>query len=477
MSSATHLKKNSIGLAALVFFVVAAASPLTGLVGGMPIAILEGNGGGIPGIYILSGALLLLFSIGFITMSRYVKNSGAFYAYISAGLGNKLGVSGLGVAILAYVSIEIAVAAIFGLFTQIFFHDYFSIDLPWWVYTIAMLLVVCLLGIERIEIGGKVLGILMLLEVGIALIIAVVTVYKHVQIGALDFTAFSPTVVFSGNVGIALVFAVAGFIGFEATAIYSEECRNPEKTIPMATIIAVVIITTFFAFCSWGLIQAYGVPNVQAAVAKNPELFVFNLAQLALGKWSVLVINVLLITSLFAATQSFHNNVARYFYYISRDGLFWSKLAKLHPKKGTPYLSSICQTITMILIITVLVIGNQNPLTDIFTWGSAITTMAILLLQTLVSLAVVVYFRKNAELQLPKWKVLYAPILSAIFMSAFLWIVVVNLDILSGVHSKLIYFIPVLVFGTAVGGFIYSILLKKVYPNVYRNLDQIINEA
>lgn len=59
----------------------------------MPIAILEGNGGGIPGIYILSGALLLLFSIGFITMSRYVKNSGAFYAYISAGLGNKLGLA------------------------------------------------------------------------------------------------------------------------------------------------------------------------------------------------------------------------------------------------------------------------------------------------------------------------------------------------------------------------------------------------
>lgn len=63
------------------------------------------------------------------------------------------------------------------------------------------------------------------------------------------------------------------------------------------------------------------------------------------------------------------------------------------------------------------------------------------------------------------------------FYECFLWIVVVNLDILSGVHSKLIYLIPVLVFGTAVGGFIYSILLKKLYPNVYDNLDQIINEA
>ena len=477
MGNSTHLNKNSIGLPALVFFVVAAASPLTGLVGGMPIAILEGNGGGIPSIYILSGMVLLLFSIGFITMSRHVKNSGAFYAYISAGMGNNIGISGLGLAILAYVSIQLAIAAIFGLFTQIFFHDYFSIDLPWWIYTFVMLIIVCLLGIERVEIGGKVLGILMIFELAIALIISAITAYHQASIGSLDFTPFTPSVVFHGNVGIALVFAIAGFIGFEATAIYSEECKNPEKTIPIATILAIVIITAFFAFCSWGLIQAYGVKDVQAAVAQNPELFVFNIAQAALGKWSVMAINILLITSLFAGTQSFHNSITRYFYYISRDGLFWKRLAVLHPRKGTPYLSSICQTITMMLILTLLILTNQNPLTDIFTWGSAITTMSILLLQTLVSIAIIIYFKNRAELQVPRWKVFYAPLLSAIIMTIFIGIVMMNLDTLSGVRSKLIYLIPIFVFGMAIGGFIYSILLKKIKPQVYYNLDKIINEA
>lgn len=477
MSDSTHLNKNSIGLPALVFFVVAAASPLTGLVGGMPIAILEGNGGGIPSIYILSGMVLLLFSVGFITMSRHIKNSGAFYAYISAGMGNNIGISGLGLAILAYVSIQLAIAAIFGLFTQIFFHDYFSIDLPWWVYTFVMLIVVCLLGIERVEIGGKVLGILMIFELAIALIISTITAYHQASIASLDFTSFNPSIVFHGNVGIALVFAVAGFIGFEATAIYSEECKNPEKTIPIATILAIVIITSFFAFCSWGLIQAYGVKEVQSAVAQNPELFVFNIAQAALGKWSVMAINILLITSLFAGTQSFHNSITRYFYYISRDGLFWKRLAVLHPNKGTPYFSSICQTITMILIFTLLILTSQNPLTDIFTWGSAITTMAILLLQTLVSIAIILYFKKRPELNPPKWKVLYAPLLSAIIMTIFIGIVMMNLGTLSGIRSKLIYLIPIFVFGMAIGGFIYSLLLKKIKPHVYYNLDRVINEA
>ncbi|XDZ51521.1 APC family permease [Neisseriaceae bacterium CLB008] len=477
MASSTQLKQNSLGLASLVFFVVAAASPLTGLIGAMPVAILEGNGGGISGIYVLSGLVLLLFSVGFITMSRHIKNSGAFYAYISAGLGSKLGVSGLALAILAYVSIQIAIAAIFGLFTQIFFVEYFQLDLPWWLYTIAMLVVVCWLGIERIEIGGKVLGVLMLLEVGIAVIIAAIIVYQQAQLGPLDFQPFAPKVVFDGNVGIALVFAVAAFIGFEATAIYTEECRNPEKTIPLATIIAVLLITSFFAFCSWGLIQAHGAAGVQAAVAQDPELFVFQLAERALGKWSVLVINILLITSLFAATQSFHNNIARYFYVISRDGLFWSRLAKLHPTKGTPYLSSLYQTLTMVLLTVVLALAGQDPLTDIFTWGSAITTMAVLLLQMFVSIAVVAYFNKRPELGAPSWKVKYAPILSALTMSVVLYLVVMNLETMSGLKSKLIYLVPVLVFGSAISGYAYAWVLAKLRPDSVQRLEEMVDKA
>lgn len=468
----------TIGLATLVFFVVAAASPLTGLTGGMPVAILEGNGAGISGIYVLSGLILLIFSVGFITMSRYIKNSGAFYAYISAGLGSRLGVSGLALAILAYVSIQIAIAAIFGLFTQIFFVEYVGFDLPWWVYTSLMLLVVCSLGIERIEIGGKVLGVLMLLEVGIAVVIALLVVVDKGSLSNLEFSSFSPSVVFSGNVGMALVFTIAAFIGFEATAIYTEEARNPERNIPLATIIAVVLITSFFAFCSWAFVQAYGAENIQSVVADNPELFVMNLAETTLGKWSVLVINILLITSLFAATQSFHNNIARYFYVISRDGLFWSKLAKLHPTKDTPYLSSICQTIFMIFLTLLLALLGQDPLIDIFTWGSAITTMAILLLQIFVSIAVVNFFRKNKkEIHIPKWKTTYAPITASILMSIVLYLVTMNLDILSGLKSNVIYLVPVLVFGSAVGGYLYAIILSRFFPSFKEKLDDLVKNV
>ncbi|GAB7262490.1 hypothetical protein DZS_49220 [Dickeya ananatis] len=98
------------------FFVVAAASPLTGVVGGLPIAIISGNGGGIPVFYILSCIILMTFAVGFIAMSRYVNNAGAFYTYISKGLGDHWGASASVLALMAYASIQVAIVAMLGFF-------------------------------------------------------------------------------------------------------------------------------------------------------------------------------------------------------------------------------------------------------------------------------------------------------------------------------------------------------------------------
>lgn len=41
--------------------------------------------------------------------------------------------------------------------------------------------------------------------------------------------------VFSGNLGIAILFAVTSYSGFEVTAVFREEARGSEQTIPRAT--------------------------------------------------------------------------------------------------------------------------------------------------------------------------------------------------------------------------------------------------
>ncbi|MCD9672813.1 MULTISPECIES: APC family permease [Klebsiella] len=457
MDSKSQLKKNTLGIWSLLFFVVAAASPLTGIIGGLPVAISAGNGAGIPAIYVMAGIILIVFSFGYVKMSRHVTNAGAFYSYISAGLGRNMGISALMVALLAYFSIQIGVVALFGFFCELYTHDHFGLNVHWWVFSTIILVVVWVLGIESVEVGGKVLGILMLMEVGIMLLTDIAVLYNlHATVIPFNMSSFTPGVVMNGHLGIALIFTIAAFIGFESTAIYGEECRQPEKTIPRATLLAVVLITLFFTFTSWVLVQAYGVDNIVMAATTNPGHFIFDVAEKVLGHWAVEMMSLLLITSLFAATQAFHNNISRYLFSISRDGYLWKKMSLVRGGKGTPYIASFVQSIIIMSALLMMVCADLDPMVNIFAWGSAIATMAILLLQAGVSMAVIAFFYRSSLPVKNRWSCFVAPFLSAISMLTALLMVIKNIGFLSGSSSGYVFIIPGLVFGVAVVGFFIS---------------------
>ena len=68
----------------------------------------------------------------------------------------------------------------------------------------------------------------------------------------------NPSAIFSGSLGIGLLFALISYVGFEATAIFRDEARTPDRTIPRATYIALILIGVFYAVTSWALISGWG---------------------------------------------------------------------------------------------------------------------------------------------------------------------------------------------------------------------------
>lgn len=473
METPNQLKKNSLGLWSIIFFVVAAASPLTGVVGAVPVAFFAGNGAGVPGVFLLAGLILLVFTFGYVAMSRHVINAGAFYSYISIGLGRKWGVAGLKVALLAYAAIQLSVVSMFGFFSQMYVMDHFHVDLPWWMFSLTMLAAVLALGIEKVELGGKVLGVLMLMEVGIVLLTDVGLLAQK-SVATLEFSSFMPSVATGGAMGIAMIFAIGSFVGFEATAIYSEECREPEKVIPRATLLAVVLITAFFAFTTWAFVQAHGAGQVAAIASKDPGRFVFDLAKSALGGWAAEAMSLLLITSLFAATQAFHNTMSRYLFVMGRDGFIWAKLSRIRKGRGTPYVASTVQTAGMMLAVSLAAVAKLDPMAVVFPSMSAIGTMSILLLQGAVSVAVLVFFLRNKQIKVSLWSGRIAPALAAICMFWALIKVIQNLDVLSGSTSSTIFMLPYFVFGVAALGFGLAWILSCFFPERYARLGLLV---
>ena len=113
-----------------------------------------------------------------------------------------------------------------------------------------------------VDVGAKVLGVLMLIELASLVLVSVAVFIQGGPEGVNWGASFAPSKIFvgglSGASGIALAFAFASFIGFEATAIYGEESKDPKRSVPIATYLAVTIITLLFALTTFAVVTALG---------------------------------------------------------------------------------------------------------------------------------------------------------------------------------------------------------------------------
>lgn len=473
--SAAGLARNSIGTTHIVFFVVAAAAPLASVVGASPAAFAFGNGAGVPGVYLLVGLLYLVFSVGFTAMSRFAGSAGGFYTYIAKGLGRPAGVAAASVALLTYKMIQLAVYALFGIFVSTALAK-LGVEVPWWLPVVAVMAVIWLCGARNIAFSGRLLGLCMLAEIAILFLLDVGILLRGGGPEGISLTSFAPATVFGPGLGAALVFVVGSFMGFEATAIFSEEAERPHRTIPRATYAAVALIAGFYAFSTWSITQYYGPTAVQATAEAGLEAFFFTAAADVLGPWSVAVMELLLIVSLFASALSFHNTINRYFFALGRDGLLPRSLGHVHAHHGSPHIAGRAQGAIALLLLLVAVLSGLDPYAVVFSWTSAVAVIGILAVQIMVCAAIIAWFGREPH-GLGLGTRLIAPLVAAAGLVTGLSLVIANLPLLAGTDSAVIWSFPWLVLGFGLIGAIYAIILRSHRPALYAALGSAITEV
>ncbi len=397
----------SLGATAIVFMVVAAASPLTVVGGAAPLGILLGNGVGFPALFALSAAVLLLFAVGLATMTKHVPKPGAFFTYVGFGLGRSAGLAAAWVAMLTYTTVQIAVYGYLGFLLSMTVQSLGGPALAWYVYSLLVIALVGVLGYRHIDLSSKVLGVMLIAEVGIVLALVVAVVVSGGDQG-LSLAPFEPANVLSGAPGVGLMFAVAAFIGFEATTIFRDEARNPDRTIPRATYAAVIGIGIFYTLAAWAIVMAWGPDNVVAVAAEDPGTMIIATMSRYLGVVGEVGVNILMITAMFACVLSFHNVITRYQHTMANAGVLPERLGRVHSAHLSPHVSSFVQTVTAAVLIVVFAALQLDPILQVFTWFSGVATLAVVLLMALTSVAVLVYFaRTRADRRI--WNTVIAP--------------------------------------------------------------------
>lgn len=467
-----RLRSNSLSTGGIVFLVVSAAAPLSILSGFGPLAISVG-GVGAPVSYLVAGIVLSIFAVGFTKMTRHVKGAGAFYAYIARGLGSPMG---LAAAVLALVSYNALQISLYGLLS-VQVHDTllgFGLEVPWPFIAIAAIAAVWALGYRGVNVGAKVLAVLLTAETSILLLMAF-GVVAHGGAHGLDTSSFTPHAIFTPGVGAALCFGFAAFIGFESTALYRKEARDPARTIPRATYIAVGGMALAYAFIMWTAVQAFGSVNaVQTATSNTTELF-YIVVQKYVGSWASDAMHLLIITSIYAAQLAFHNAINRYIYALSEDQVLPSWMGAVHPRLHSPYRAGQCQSLLALLVVVAFAVFGLDPYNHLVLWVNSPAVVGLMALQALTAAAVVIFFVRNklantSRLTIP------AAVLATILLTGATLLLVRNINLITQAGPTINAILVAITPASLILGVLLAWRLRALRPDVYATVGHDVDE-
>ncbi|TBU93299.1 amino acid permease [Stutzerimonas kirkiae] len=456
--------RGSLGITSIVLMVVATAAPLTVMVANTPLIISMGNGIAAPFDAAVATLIMLLFTVGFVAMSKYIGNAGAFYAYIQKGLGRTFGLGSATMAMTSYFFILVALEAYIGYALAELLLNFAGIQVPWWLLSLGTIAVVGFLGYRHIELSSRFLGLALILEIAIVLAVDLAIVLEHGPSG-MDLAPFSLAAITSGSPGLGIMFAIYCFIGFEATVIYREEARDPERTIPRATYTAVLIVGSFYVISMWCEVVGIGIDDVLQFASDHPGDMYLILTENYLGKASQDLLQVLLVTSLFACVLAIHNIVVRYQYVLGRYGVLDRRLAGVHPRHGSPHVSSLVQTISSYLLLLALIAIGLDPVTEMYAWGATAGTLGYMAILALTCISVIVFFRRHRE-DSRLWNTCLAPAGGLLGLLTCLWIAIANLPALIGGEGAqgIAWAIGLVVIGSFIVGFVMAQRIKRQFP-------------
>jgi amino acid transporter len=436
--------------------VVAAAAPLTVIAGTVPLGIGAGNGAAFPATFALCAVVLLFFAVGFCAMSPHVPDAGAFFTYVRHGLGRPLGMGAAFLALATYAAVQAAVYGYIGAAVDELVTSFGGPSMPWWVWTIVFMALVAVLGYRHIELSSRVLGVLLIAEIAIVVVLDVVVVARGGAEG-LSTAFLDPTQIGSGAVGIAIMFAIASFIGFEATAIFRDEARDPQRTIPRATYLALVVIGVFYAVSSWAMVSAWGDGPAVAEAAASPGTFLLTTVTTWLGATAGHIVTVLLVTSLFAAILSFHNVAARYWYALGHHGAIPRRCATTHQRHGSPHVASLAQSGLSLVLVVAFAVAGLDPVAQVFAWMAGTATLGVLVLMVLTCAAVLVFFaRTRADRRV--WHTRIAPVLGFTGLAVCLTLTITNFPALIGGSTGLAVAIGAVLAVIALAGIVIALV-------------------
>jgi APA family basic amino acid/polyamine antiporter len=239
------------------------------------IGIAAGKAGPAIVVSIFISAVIAIFTgLSFSEIAQHISKEGGVYEYARESFNPSAGFIG---GTMWTFSNMIAISAV-SLSTGSYINSLFHLHLNLIIFGIPVIIIFAILNMIGIKSSAKTLSVLVGINIAILVIFVVSGLFYF---KAADFTNFAPHGFTGIMEGSALIFFA--FTGFSRITTIGDEVKNPEKNIPKAIIISIIISSALYAvvaIIAIGLIPASRLSAASAplsaaiAVLHNPYLLV-----------------------------------------------------------------------------------------------------------------------------------------------------------------------------------------------------------
>jgi amino acid transporter len=397
--SGPGLVKGKLGLGDVLFQGITHIGPAVSVVFTLPF-IVSYAGAAAP--VALIGAVIIMFFIAntVAEFSKYMPSNGGYYSFVRRGLGPRWGFL-TGWSYFAYDPLgPPAVLGFMGFLAENILKSGTGVDIPWWVFALAGLLLTWVLIYRGIAISTKaalLLGALELL-IMVALSISLLVSPAH----SYSWTApFNISNSLQGIHGIlyGIVFSILALSGFESVAPLARETNNPRKLLPRAIFGSIILVGVFFVFAGYAGIAGWGVDQAKD-FATNANPF-YEMAKRVWGLGWIFVF-VAIINSVIAIAIASSNAVTRVWHGMGSVGVLPKELTKIQPKFRTP--SNAIHLQIGASAVLVVGVGLWVGAADIYGFLGDIITVAIVIMYGLANISLFVYMRREQAEHYRWWR-------------------------------------------------------------------------
>lgn len=368
-----HLTMISIGatLGTGIFVVLGQAVPKAG-----PAVVVS---------FVLAGITALFSALSYAELAGLIPASGSSYSYTYATLGEIVAWVCGWCLVLEYGVSVAAVAVGWGQYINELLHLVTGLRIPD--------------VLSQPPSAGGIINIPAVLVVVLSMLVLLGgskgsartnTILVWVKVGSLlMFCAVAFTAFRAGNLQPLFPLGLAGmsagaatlffsYIGFDAASTAGEEAKNPQRDLPRAIILSLVVITALYCAVALAAVGAMPWQSFEGSEAALSRVLTENVSG---AIWPILLsIGAVVATASVVLTVLYGQT--RILYAMSRDGLVPSIFAKLSPRTGVPFVNTVVVGCFIAVLAAFVSLGSLADVTSIGTlFAFGLVNIAVIILR------------------------------------------------------------------------------------------------